>query len=96
MNEAQRIRATDTAIRIAPGIAAAKFRQDKEGALTLLHDYQLEMRSWGLSPADAWSCLTAALLCWLEEAVQELADISGITPDVVLQDMGLRSLKAGT
>lgn len=97
VNERQRIAATEKAIAVLPGIAAAKFRSDKEGALLLLHSYKLDViRGMGLSETEAWSCMTAATLVWFEEAVQTAADATGRTPETVLREMGLRTAKAGT
>lgn len=95
MNEAQRVAATDRAIGVIPGMAAAKLRGDKEGALTLLRAYREETRAMGLDEADMWSCLTAASLVQLEIAVEHAADVCETTPQQMLQEMGLRALRAG-
>lgn len=97
VNESQRISATEKAMAVMPGIAAAKFRGDKEGALLLLQSYKIEViRGMGLNDAEAWSCMTAATLVWFEDAVQTAADATGGTPETVLREMGLRTAKAGT
>lgn len=95
MNESQRVAATERAIGVIPGMAAAKLRGDKEGALTLLRAYRTETRAMGLDEADMWSCLTAASLVQFELVVQQAADIADTSPEQLLMDMGLRALKAG-
>lgn len=96
MNELQRRNAIDMASRIVPGMAAAKLRGDREGCLALLRSYQDEVRGIGLSFTDSWACLSAAALIWLENCIQTVADSEDRSPESVLQELGLRTMRAGT
>jgi ATP/maltotriose-dependent transcriptional regulator MalT len=94
MNDTQRIRATDAAICVCPGITAAKLRGDREGALILLQDYKAQARAMGISDADVWACLAAASLIWLEAGVSQVADSEQRSAEDVLREMSLRTAQA--
>lgn len=95
MNESQRQAATARAIGAIPGMAAAKVRGDRDGALHLIAIYREETRAMGLGEADMWSCLTAAALVQLEYVIDFAADVAETTPEEMLQAMGLKAAEAG-
>lgn len=88
MNDVQEVVRRE-AMRVVPGILAARLRNDATGAAVLMRDYQLYASSYGLSKAEAWMVLWTATMHWTLELACAMSEEKGVSPESYVQLIGM-------
>ncbi len=78
----------DEALRVIPGVLAAKERKDAEGMKFLLDQFFKTAFDLGLKERDGWQVLLNASIHWCSRLLDRYADSTDTTIDAVIQKMG--------
>jgi hypothetical protein len=80
------------ALRVVPGVMAAKARHDVVGAAKLMGDYNEVAISLGITAGVAWEILFSATLHWAMELADALAFNRDVQVPEVLTSLGYSAL----
>lgn len=80
------------AVRVVPGIMAAKDRDDVVGAATLIEHFRCTAVRLGITEGIAWSTLFSATLHWAMELADALSNTREIPMSEVLQTLSVSAL----
>lgn len=73
------------AIRLAPAIAASRFRNQAEDTLLLWQGFMDDCASRGIGEAQAWSIAAAAQSVWVTQLFERQAALEGVCMHRVLE-----------
>lgn len=77
------------AVRVVPGLLAAKERHAPDDAVILLDGYMQTIRELGLSPTEGWAALFNAAMHWCHQLVGSHANTTQVPPEQLLGSMAM-------
>jgi hypothetical protein len=80
------------AMRVVPGVMAAKHRNDVTGAGVLMEQFHETATELGVTDGVAWSILWSATLHWAMEIADALSDNQEMPMEELLQRLGASAL----
>lgn len=83
----------DEAIRLGPGLAAARLRDDRVGLRTLFNSYSEKACELRVNDMQAWKIFAVSSLAWIVDLVVVVADTEDITHDAAATKMVARALE---